>query len=217
MIEEKINLIENRVLHSLYSDMITIKSPSYRSIKYLISFLICSLINSVLVFCIINFEAVSSKMHPYGLILNVIVIGIGFSFTLQFLPLAPSIVLNGLIRNLFLTEEITITSNLLILKRYNLFETKIPISDIRWFEFKSEKIIRDFSGVPLLIPNYSYTLKINLLKKSNSIKFFRSIKENEIEFVSQTIKSALIQRGIVLKEEKYLTRFFLTIQRNSEL
>jgi hypothetical protein len=208
MNEEKIDLIENRVLYSQYGDMMTIKSPSYRSIKYLIYFLICSLINSLLVYCIINFEAVSSKMHPYGLILNVLLIGIGFSFTISFLLHAPSIVLNGLIRNLFLSEEITITPNLLILKRYNLFETKIPISDIRWFEFKSEKIISDFSAAPLLMPNYSYTLQINLLKKSNSIKFFRSIKENEIEFVSQTIKSALIKSGIVLNEEKYLTRFF---------
>lgn len=139
MNEEKCHIIENRVLYTEYDDILIIKSPTHRSKKYLISFLICSLIISVLVYCLLNFETVSSKMESYGLILNILAIGTGISLSLHLLPLAPSIVVNSLINNIFLSEKIKISHNLITLKNYGLFETSIPINEIKSFEFKLKK------------------------------------------------------------------------------
>ena len=204
-------LIENRVVYSEFDDTLNILSRPHKSIKYFFVFILYLIGIAILTFLVLipwktdlNFE---SFLFKKGYIIKtwmlvILYLGICVSYFLYALPLIYSVFKHTLINNLFLSEELVITKDLISLKKFNRKIYSFQLQDIKEISFHTKR--RDlYSGYTWLIPNYEKTITFKSKTSSKEIDFFKTIKENEIKFIYDSLREKLNINGVVFKETKY--------------
>jgi hypothetical protein len=169
-----------------------IESKPYKSIF----FVICLLSYLAFAYGIFIAQNFIESYGGYGKVSAVIVFGMmayGIAILVSSPIIFPLITFN-LIRNLFFKEELICKHDKIILKRYGFEKYILRIIDIDslCIQFSKNKMWYGGSS-SYFLPNYSPVLEIYLNDKKK-IKFFKSIREDEIDEVYDYLKLQLLER-----------------------
>lgn len=186
---------ENRIDIHTSSYGVYIDSPPYKSIKYGLMFIVYMIIVGLFILGVIYRDIIFFENRFSAMTQTFFVIFLGgsmFMFAINGLPLFFSVIKNSFYKNFFLIEHLSIEKGKI--KYSNSFGKKISynLSHIKWIYFEFNKPYGEFSGVPLLIPNYTPTIYFRDENYNNIAQIMFSVKESEIEDIYKVILDYLL-------------------------
>ncbi len=215
MADRKYYLLENRVICSEFDSQLSIISNPYKNSRYVFMFLLYITTIAFYVFGLINYKSittvVSNLSSTWAALTYVFGGGLIVMYSLNVAPLIISVFKNTFFKNLFLKEELTITKDRLIFKKYDKVKLNILYKDIRELYLDFQKSEEEFSGVPFLVPNYKPILHLVFVDKEQSMKIFESIKRDEIKYLYEVITEKLIKNGLLFEEYQSPKRISLNV------
>lgn len=193
--------IKNNLEYYSSGATLVITCNPYKSKAYIVRVLIYFLTLLFSILCIAYYKTIFSYFDNDFLLAIVIFVGGSILFlAFNYLHLIFSIFKNSLLRNFLLKEEFVIGNNKI--EYSNNFGKKASwnISHIKWMYFEFNKAVGEFSGVPVLIPNYT---PIIILRNQNDEvigKIMYSVKEDDVLEVYTAITNHLKSIGYFYKE-----------------
>ena len=215
MANRRYYLLENRVICSEFDSQLSIISNPYKSIRYFFLFLLYIMTIAFYTYGLVNYKTITTAISNFsGIWLGLTCVfggGLIVMYSLNLVPLIISVFKNTFFKNLFFKEELTITKDGLIFKKYDKVKFNLFYKDIRELYLDFQKSEKEFSGVPFLVPNYKPILHLVLVDKKQSIKLFESIKRDEIKYLYEVITEKLIKNGLFFEEYQSKKRISLNV------
>ncbi len=195
---------ENRFkIHTSSSYGVYIESLPYKSSKYTLKFILYLIALGLFILGIIYLDILFSESKPYNIFqfLRFLFFGsLMTMFGICGLPLFFSVIKNTFYRNFFLKENLSIGKEKI--EYSNSFGKKInyKVSQIKSIYFEFNKPSSDWSGVPVLIPNYTPTIFLRDQNDKIVGKIMYSVKEKEIQNVYKIILDYLLSEKHFYRE-----------------
>ena len=211
MSDRKYYLLENRVICSEFDSQLSIISNPYKYSKYIFMFLLYISAFIFYFYSLFNYKTINTLLNPLGAFAPFFYVPFIIFFTANYAPLVISVCRNTFFKNLFLKEQLIITKDRLIFKKYDKVKLNVLYEDIQGFSLDFQKSEKDFSGVPILVPNYKPILHLSLVSKKHGVKIFESIKRDEIKYLYDVITEKLIKNGLLFEENQPSERTSLNV------